>query len=401
MNASIDRPVTIFLSAAEASGDEHAANLMEALRRRIPNARFIGVAGEQMAAAGCEVLADLTGKAAMLGGPLLRLGYYIRTIRRLRKAIGEIRPDVHVPVNSPAMNWHLARAAKQAGAPVVYYIAPQVWAWAPWRVRKLARLTDAVACILPFEQSYLRRRGVNATYVGHPVFDDRPPQPDPPLDLLDAWYHGTWRVALLPGSRPAEIRHHTGPLVAVAKAIRRRWHGARCTFATLRAYDPDAVGRMVRRIGTSDIEFVAGKESAQRVLAGSHFAVAGSGTVTLQAAYFGVPMVVFYRTGPLTSFLYRTLGRLRSLVATPHFSLVNILAGRRIVPEFVPWRHSTAKLVRMTLEVMNDPGFLCDARKNLLELVRPLCVAPPGKAADNAADLVVRVLQQRRLTASP
>ena len=409
MSAVIAQPVTIFLSAAEASGDEHAANLIVALRRRIPGARFVGVAGERMAAAGCEVLADLTGRAAMLGGPILRLSYYVRTIKRIQRSIAEICPDVHVPVDSPAMNWHLASAAKEAGAAVVYYVAPQVWAWARWRGEKLGRLTDAVACILPFEQEYLRRRGVNATYVGHPIFDDPPARPDPLPDILEAWYSGSWQVALLPGSRPGEIRYHTKPLLAVAEAIRDRWPNARCTFATLREAGAETIRKAARRAGSGQVDIAVGDGSAQRVLAQSHFAVVGSGTVTLQAAYFGVPMAIFYRTGPGMSMLHRTLGKFRSVVGTPHFTLVNILAGRRpnpelasgsltgrIVPELVPWRRGTRRLIGMVLEIMSDLGCLHETRGRLLELVEPLCVPPPATAAGRAADLIVDIMERRR-----
>ena len=386
------RPTTIFLSVAEASGDAHAANLMVALRERIPDVRFVGAAGQRMAAEGCEALADLTDKASMLGGPILRLGYYVRTIKRLQEAIRKIRPDVHVPVDSPAMNWHLAAAAKQAGAPVVYYVSPQVWAWAPWRVKKLARLTDAVACILPFEEEYLRSRGVNATYVGHPIFDDIAPAPETLSDLADAWYTGAWEVALLPGSRPAEIEHHAGLLLAVAEALRKRWPAARCAFATLHGSGEGRIRKIADKAGFPDVEVLVGARSAQELLARSHFALVGSGTVTLQAAHCGVPMVVFYRTGPLMSVLYRTLGRMRSVVATPHFALVNILAGRRIVTELVPWRNNVRRLTDTVMEVIGDLGYLHEMRQSLLEVVRPLRSPHPGGASQCAADLILQTL---------
>ncbi|MCK4601825.1 MAG: lipid-A-disaccharide synthase, partial [Phycisphaerae bacterium] len=280
--------MTIFFSAAEASGDEHAAHLIRALRSRLPNARFVGAAGEKMAKAGCEVLADLTHNASMLGGPILRLGYWIRTVKSLQRKIKKIRPALHVPVDSPAMNWHLARAAKQCGSAVVYYIAPQVWAWASWRAQKLARLTDHVACILPFEEDYFRRRGVNATYVGHPLFEALPKRPEHLPDILSAWADGTWRVALLPGSRPGEIHDHAPAMVEVARKICSRWPAARCTF-TARSEDS---ARILRRACRGQkMEISVGK--THEVLAESHFAVAVSGTVTLEAAYFGVPMVIF------------------------------------------------------------------------------------------------------------
>ena len=393
--------MTIFMSAAEASGDEHAASLIRTLRAELPEARFVGVAGKRMAEAGCEVLADLTRKAAMLGGPLLKLGYYFRAIRRIQKAIGSIGPDLHIPVDSPAMNWHLAAAAKKAGCPVLYYIAPQVWAWAPWRVRKLAELTDRVACILPFEEQYLRGRGVKATFVGHPIFDMHPRRPESLPDLLGAWHEGTWQVALLPGSRPAELGGHTRPLIRVGQAILKRWPRAKCVFATLTAAGAERIRQAVRRSRCPELEIAVGNRAAMEVLSRSHFAVAGSGTVTLQAAYCGVPMVVFYRTGPLARVLYHTIGRSRKVVGTPHLSLVNILAGRRIVPELIPWRGNMGRLIDTVLEVMNDVGCLEEMRQGVLKLVEPLHVPPPGSAARNAARLALELLGRRSAADKP
>jgi len=380
---------TIFLSAAEISGDEHAARLLESLRKRIPDARFVGVAGEMMAATGCEVVADLTRRASMLGGPLLKLGYYIRTLRRLKRTIRRIRPDVHVPVDSPALNWHLAAAAKKCGASVVYYIAPQVWAWAPWRVRKLKRLTDRVACILPFEQKYLRERGVAAEYVGHPLFDTLDPRGGPLPDLSDAWLEGNWRVALLPGSRPAEINNHAEALLEVARAIRRRWANAECTFAARTEPLAETIRHACAAREENGIDVTVAR--TREVLAKAHFAVAVSGTITLEAAHFGVPMVIFYRVSRLA---YGLLGK--RLIRTPHLSLVNILAGRKIVPEMMPWFGSVGKLTRMVLEVMDDVGYLHEARDELLKLVAPLELPDRSKACDNAADLIVNILRRRR-----
>ena len=373
---------TFFLSAAEASGDLHAANLIRALKARVPDARFVGVGGPRMAAAGCELLRDLTKKAEMLGGPILRIRYWLKTIAEIQAAIADLKPTVHIPVDSPALNWHLAGASKEAGVPVLYFIAPQVWAWAPWRVTKLRRLTDHVACILPFEQRYLRDRGVNATYVGHPLFDRLPPRSDPPADLAEAWYEGTWNVVFAPGSRPAELKGNTEAFLEVADRIRRRWTRARCIFTVA---NDEAAAAIRARAGDRPIEIAVGR--TPEVLSTAHFALAKSGTVTLEAAWYGVPMVIPYRTSRLLSVLNRTLGRW--WVKTPHFSLVNILAGRRIVPEIMPWHGSGAILKRMVMEVMDDLGWLYETRQRLMDLVDPLRVPPPGSACDNAARLVV------------
>jgi lipid-A-disaccharide synthase len=376
-----ERRLTIFLSAAEASGDLHASNLIRAIRRRQPQVRFVGLAGPRMAEAGCEVVADVTTQARMASVPLLRLGHYWRLVRRLQRTIRRLRPDLHIPVDSPALNWHLAAAAKDSGAKVFYYIAPQLWAWGPWRVKKLARLTDGVGCILPFEQAYLRHRGVHATYVGHPLFDTMPPRPEPPADLAAAWLDGAWRVALLAGSRPGEIAGHTPAFLAAAERIRRRWRNARCVFAA----PTDACAEAIRRAGGGDADIAVGR--TRQVLAASHFAIAVSGTVTLEAAYFGVPMVVVYRVPYVR---YHLAGRW--LVRTPHVCLVNILAGRRVVPELVPWYGGRRALVEMVTEVMDDYGWLCEVRKDLMAITDPLRAAPPQTASDNAAQLALRTV---------
>ncbi|MDY6913859.1 MAG: lipid-A-disaccharide synthase [Planctomycetota bacterium] len=389
-----DRPVIIFISAAEASGDQHAAGLIGAIRSRRADVRFVGAGGPHMAEAGCEVLLDLTKTASMLGGPLLKLGYYWRAVRRLQRAMLEIKPAVHVPVDSPALNWHLAATAGKLGAAVVYYIAPQVWAWAPWRVGKLARLTDRVACILPFEQEYLRGRGVNATYVGHPLFDLLPDRPASPPDPAEAWVDGAWRVTLLPGSRPAEIRNHAPALLAAADAIRRRWKNAQCTLTARTDQCAEAIRNSAGRRSAGLPEIAVGRTA--QVLARSHFAVVASGTVTLEAAYFGVPMVIFYRTSRLLGAVRRVAGR--RAVPTRHFSLVNILAGRRIVPELMPWYGDTKKLTETVVETMNDLGYLHEMRQDMLSVVEPLRAGAGRTACENAADIIVETLEEKLQT---
>jgi len=383
-----DRPVTIFISAGEVSGDMHAAGLIEALRRQLRDVRIVGVGGPEMARAGCEPAVkglDLTAQASMLTGPLTRLGYYRRAIRSLQNSIAQIRPDVHVPVDSPALNWHLAATAKQVGAKVAYYVAPQLWAWAPWRIHKLARLTDHVACILPFEQDWLRERHVKASYVGHPLFDSLPDRPENPPDLLDAWSHGTWQVALLAGSRPSEITKHVKALATAAEAIKKRWPASVCTFAAGNEQSSEMILKRLGGRAPEGVEIVTSQTSS--VLRSSHFAIAVSGTVTLQAAYFGVPMVVLYRVGRLP---YSLLGRW--LIRTPRLSLVNVLAGRKLVPELMPWHGSIKQLNEMTIEVMDDVGYLAATRKELTDLADTLRAPGSASAADNVAKIVLDLL---------
>jgi lipid-A-disaccharide synthase len=377
---------TIFLTAAEASGDEHASHLVRALRERLGEARFVGAAGPKMQAAGCESIVDLTGQASMIAGPLLKLRYYRRMVRLLQRKIDEIRPDVVVPTDSPALNWHICAAARKCGVKVMYYVAPQVWAWAPWRVKKLARLTDAVACILPFEQDYLRARGVNATFVGHPLCDTLPDRPDPMPDLLGAWADGTWRVAMLPGSRSGEMARHAGMMVAVARRLRQRWPGATTVLCPpTEAAEAKLRSLVGEALDEEGIEVAVGRMREE--LARSHFALTVSGTATLEVAHFGVPMVVVYCVNRM---MYKSLGRW--LIRTPHFSLPNIVAGGPVVPELVPWFGNVDEVSRAVFENLDDLGELVETRKSLTNLVDSLY--PPGgrSASANTAELVAGLI---------
>lgn len=377
---------TIFLSAAEASGDRHAAGLIRELKGRLPGARFVGAAGPAMQAAGCESLVDLTGAASMLGGPLLKLHWWRKQVKMLQRAIGEIRPDLLIPTDSPALHWHLCKEARSAGAAVLYYVAPQVWAWAPWRIAKVRRLVDRLACILPFEEAYFRSRGVEARFVGHPLFDHLPPawSAGECPDLVGPSENGGWRVALLPGSRGGEIAALAPALARSAGAIIARWPEASCRFT---AVDGVAADR-IRAAAGAEIPIEVGRTA--KVLAESHFALAASGTVTLEVAHFGVPMVVLYRIGLAQRIGYHLL--FRHLIRTPQLSLVNILAGRELAPELMPDFGSQARLDRAVLDLMGDADRLGAMRSELLELVAPL-QAPPGQtAASNVGDMAMEML---------
>lgn len=375
---------TIFITAAEASGDAHAAGLIEAIRRRVVDARFVGIGGPAMASAGCELLAEPVRRAAMTTGALAHLGYFYKLIRQVRRAMDEYAPDVHVPVDSPALNWHLAKAARKRRIPVAYYIAPQTWAWAPWRVRKLRKLADAVACILPFEADYFGSRGVNAHYVGHPLFDDLPAA-DPP-DIEAAAASGQWQIALMPGSRDSEIKSHAGALASVMDGLARRYPKARFTITAINDHSADVIRRST---GRSDLPIETGNTA--EVLKRSHFAVAASGTVTLEVAHFGVPMIIFYR---VNKWAWRLVGRW--LIRTPHLSLVNILAGPGapgLVPELMPWFGDAGEILGCAEEMLDDVETLMELRRELLRLVAPLRACSQGSAADNAADVVLGVMR--------
>ncbi|MFW6146677.1 MAG: lipid-A-disaccharide synthase [Planctomycetota bacterium] len=368
----------VFFSAAEVSGDTHAANLIRALRSARPDAACVGVGGPRMAEAGCELIEDCVGDAAMLFDPLRRIPYYRRLIRRVADEVARRKPAVMVPVDSPGLNWHMAAAAKRRGVPVMYYIAPQVWAWAPWRIRKVRRWIDHVACILPFEQDYFRRRGVSATFVGHPLFDHIGPRtqdyPAPPSD-------GAWRIALLPGSRAGEVRRHAAGVVAAAERIGRRYPKAAFTLC---AGDERVAAWLREQVG-EPLEMAVGRTS--EVMAASHLALAASGTVTLEAAHLGLPMVIFYRTSRLLGILAGSW-----LIRTSYYALVNILAGRPLVDEFIPWFGDPAPLADAALRALDDPDRLLETSAALATLADTLRPPDARTASDAAAELVLNTM---------
>ena len=376
--ASCEAPI-IYLTAAEASGDMHAANLIRALQAKLPDARFAGVGGPRMADAGCELLEDIIANAGMLLDVIHTIPYYRRIIRQVTSEIGRLHPSVLVPVDSPGLNWHMAAGARKHGVPVMYYIAPQVWAWAPWRIHKVRRRTDHVACLLPFEQEYFRSRGVNATFVGHPMFDHMPPRtgsyPPPPTD-------GAWRVALLPGSRSKEIHRHAPAMVEAAGQIRRQFPKAEFTFTVVDPRCADLVGEAVG----SSLPVVTGDTCS--VLADSHFALATSGTVTLEAAYLGVPMVTFYWVSPLGHALMSWW-----LTRTRYYSLVNIVAGREMVPELIPWYGNPGRLAEAVVGQLRQPEHLAETSAALIELAETLRSTGSQSASAATADLVIQTMR--------
>jgi lipid-A-disaccharide synthase len=315
------RHPTIFISAGEESGDLHGAALARALRERFPGARLIGLGGARMQTEGVKLLAGLNELAVMGFAEVIRhLPFFIKLRKQVFETLAQERVDLVIPIDYPGFNLRLARHAKASGIPVLYYIAPQVWAWHKSRVRDLARDADEVAVVLPFEEDFLRRGGVNARFVGHPLLDRaEPAQPrefwaranglDPDRPIL----------ALFPGSRAQEVRRHLELFQAAAdRVVARR---------------PDAQP-VVGIPGGIDRALYAGArwplvESSSGLLQYATAAIAKSGTTTLEAGLALTPLVVVYRMNAASYALARRV------VKVPHIALANLIAEDRVAPEFV------------------------------------------------------------------
>ena len=366
---------TIFLSAGEVSGDEHGSRLARELRSRAPDLRLVGLGGSLMADAGVELLADLDLLAVMgVAEVLTRLPRLLGLRRRVRRFLLREGVDLFLPIDYPGFNVPLAGWARRRGLPVLYYIAPQVWAWRPGRTRHLARATDLVCTVLPFERDFLERYGVRARFVGHPLLDvararsQRPrPRGAPPT------------LGLFPGSRVQEVRRMLPLFLETAGRLVLHASGLRVLVA--RAHDlPDAA------FEPADASSVL---PAEEVLNRATVALTKSGTITLQLALAGVPMVVAHRVNPLTYAIARRL------VTVDHLALVNLVLGERLVPELVQDEAEPGRLVRTLLPLLDPHN---EERARMLDglaRVRDRLGEPGGSA--RVAEAALELMDGRRL----
>ncbi len=345
---SAARKVVLF-TAQEPSGDAHAAPVIARLREAYPDIEPVAWGGPKMAAAGATML----GRTADDGVMGLAGISKVAEVKRLHDEIvawARANPvAVHMPVDSPSANYPLCARLKPLGARVVNLVAPQLWAWAPWRIRKVRRLSDVMLCLLPFEEEWFRSRGVTAKFVGHPVLSK-------PLDLAQCAEEakrlpqGSPRVLLLPGSRSSEVRRNGRLLADIFALVRAAMPGARAVAV---ASNEANAQRFRAELGDQVPEgvdiVVSGREvSLEGSLAWCDLALAVSGTVSLDCTRQAKPMIGVYRTS-----LPEALGA-KLVIRAPSLLLPNILAGRRIVPEFVPYAGNARPIADEALAILGD-----------------------------------------------
>jgi lipid-A-disaccharide synthase len=321
----------IVLVAGETSGDNLGAHLIEALRARLPGARFAGIAGPRMIAAGCEPWERAEDLAVM--GLFEILPHLPRLLRIRRKLLARVlaeRPDVYIGVDAKEFNLRIAPRLKERGIRTVQYVSPQIWAWRQGRVRTIGRAVDLVLCLLPFEKRFYDEHGVHAVFVGHPLADQIPLHLDPRAArvALGLDPEGTY-VALLPGSRHGEVARLSPDFAATVAWLSQQRPGLKFVAALA---NEGAHRTFAAALAAADVHdrvtLVDG--NAQQVMAASDVVLLASGTATLEATLVKRPMVVAYRLSLLTTFLLKTL----KLFKAPYFAQPNLLAGRQVVPEY-------------------------------------------------------------------
>jgi lipid-A-disaccharide synthase len=382
----------VAIVAGETSGDTLGAGLMAALRDRSGPMEFLGVAGPAMRAAGCVPLADAHELAVMgLIDPMMQLPRLLRLRSMLIERISAWKPDVFIGIDSPAFNLGLAARFKARGIATVQYVSPQVWAWRPGRVRRIARCCDLVLCLLPFEPEFYRNHAVHAEFVGHPLADQIPLVPDRGAARARLGLDGQRPVvALLPGSRLGEVQRLAAPFLAAAIDIARRRPGltllAPMANAIVRAEFERAVARLPAS-GELDLRILDGQ--SRDALTSADAALVTSGTATLEALLCRCPMVVAYRFGAGTFLLLKTL----RLVRLPYFSLPNLLAGTALVPEFLQQAVSGDNLAGALEHALDDEPYRECLQREFLQVHHSLRA---GGAA-SAAEAVLRLLRDQGL----
>ncbi len=373
----------VMLSCGEASGDLYAGALVEALRARVPEIEVFGLGGDRFKAAGGRLVGDFHGIAVTgLLEAVRMIPDSYALYRRLIHAARTERPDVLVLIDFPDFNFRLMAAVKRLGVPVVYYVSPQLWAWRPGRIQTMKALVDRVLPIFPFEESLYRAEGVDVQFVGHPLVElvkvrESREQLTARLDLDSA----RPIVALLPGSRPNELHRIVPVLAAAVPRIASAVFGTQ--FLVARAPSlPDSYFRPFQGSG-APVRIVEG--ATDDVLAASDAVITASGTATVQTALHGKPMVIVYRLSPVT---YK-LGK--PLVRVSMYSMVNLVAGERVVEELIQEQCTPENVARETVDLLTNHERVADMKEQLAMVRDKLGgIGASGRAADAILDVARR-----------
>jgi len=370
----------IFISAAEPSGDAHCADLINALKQSDSRIEFVGAGGDKMAAAGCELLERTVDRAAMTYKAFRHAPHFFRLIMRISHFFRKNKIDLVIVCDSPAFNFHIAKAAKKARIKTLFYVAPQLWAWGAWRIKKLAKYCERLACILPFEQDWFGQKGIDTTFVGNPMLDEFEKDLSANKKDYKDYVSAKAVIALMPGSRAAEIERLWPAMQRVAVGIKRKHPNV-----TLTAVAVDEKGKEILKsmqILGFRCQYIIG--SVTEAAGSADFSIVASGSATLQVAACGCPMVIMYQSSRI---LWHLLGRW--LVKTRYLSLVNILADRELVPEFMPYFSSIEPIGRTVEQLLAEKDKLAETSSQLVELAEPLRRA---SAAGNTAKIALDML---------
>ncbi len=374
---------TVFLVAGEASGDLHGANLVRAMKRSAPDLSVVGIGGPHLREAGMEILIDASSLSVVgITEVIAHLPVVLESLNTMKRYLRDMRPDLVVLIDYPDFNLRIAKEAKRLGLPVFYYISPQIWAWRETRVRIIRERVDHMAVILPFEAPFYERHGVPVTFVGHPLMDTE--LGHLPIDEAPQAKDDGSVIGLLPGSRIGEIRKLLPVMRDTARLLTRQNPSIRFLLSQAPGIPDDLLQSTLPEEGTLRIET---SRNLLDIFRRSTLVIAASGTVTLQAAIAGVPMIIVYKVSPLSY----TLGKM--LIRVPFIGLINLIAGKPIVPERIQQDANPRNLADTAFELTSNPERLSAIRNDLIEARKLL--GGPG-ASERAARIALSLMERSR-----
>ncbi len=416
MNAPKNSSPCFFFSAGEPSGDLHAAELIVKLREKSPDAKIVGYGGPKMEEVGCELLRDLTQLAIMW------FGRAIKNFLTFKKIVDDAdayfashKIDAVVLVDYPGLNWWIARRAKARGIPVFYFMPPQIWSWATWRIKKMKRFVDYILCCLPFEKRWFESHGCNVEYIGHPFFEEvRNRTLDAEfLDRLrEAAPPGVRLLAILPGSRNQEVHHNFDDMLSAAEIVRREYPGTKIVVAAFKDSQKQWIEQRIvaRKISLDSISVYVGK--TPEIMHAATCCIAVSGSVSLELLASNCPAVIYYRIGRFGHIVQQFFRRCR------YITLVNLLAvdrederrgstdlsvfykdypipaepsdadkRRMLFPEFLANRDRSGEVAKTVLSWFRDAAALLKRREKLATLLK--YVDKGENTVDHAAEYLL------------
>ena len=377
-------PVHVGMVAAEASGDLLAAHLIAALKARRPELRFSGIGGPKMIALGFESDVPMDQLGVRGYAEVLRHYRGIMAVRRkLAARLLQERPAAFIGVDSSDFNLELARTLKDAGIPAIQYVSPSIWAWRAWRLRRIARSVTHLLALYPFEPALYEKAGVPVTYVGHPLADEIPMDPDKSKARVELRVPAGRRVlALLPGSRRSELHYMADLFVLTARRLLQDLPDAHFIVPTASRATREMFEMALRRHEAMNMPLTLMFGHSHEALAAADVALVASGTATLETALFKTPMVIAYRQSTVTWAL------MKRMLYLPYIGLPNILAGERLVPEFIQDKATPGALANALLELLQDPGM----QRRQIERFREIHAVLKQDTAQKAAAAVLAVM---------
>lgn len=372
--------------AGEASGDLHGANLVKAMSHIDPALRFYGIGGKRLREAGVELMADSADMAVVgLTEVFLKLRFILKIMGQLKESLKKTNPDLVILIDYPDFNLSLAKAAKKYGLRVFYYISPQIWAWREGRIGKIRKVVDKMVVILPFEASLYEKASVDVTFVGHPL-----------LDVVKTKYsreealrkfglqEGRTTVGILPGSRPSEVVKLLPEMLKAAEILQEKLASVQFILPVADTLEMDFVSRITRR---HPVEVRLIHHDTYEAISSADIVMVASGTATLETALLGTPMVIIYKVSTLTYYMGKIF------VKVDNIGLVNIIAGKTIVPELIQEEASPERIAAEIMDILMDRARMGNIKEELAKIRGKLGI--PG-AAEKTARLAYEMIKGNR-----